>query len=175
MLYRNAIAAAFPILAGAACRADNARLLTLVNEDQADRQHIGHHTDQARVAEIIAHDAARRNEVRAMLAAAQLVSAAAFQHGADAEDYRIAFSMATLAVEIDPGRVGARHLIGMSWDRLLLKLGKPQWYGTQSHWNEDSQQWELEKMDENAVTDEERYRLALPSAVLAREHVRQMN
>ncbi len=83
--------------------------------------------------------------------------------------------MATLPVAIEPGRPGARHLVGMSGDRLLLKLGKPQWYGTQFVRNENSKQWELAPIDENAVTDAERYRLGLPSLALAREHARQMN
>jgi hypothetical protein len=182
MSLKSTAAALMLLAASVACHADNARLQALVDEDQADREHVPVPVEPARADRIVAHDRARRDAVRAMLAASGLRSAAdyenaalIFQHGQNVDDYRLALSLATISATLEPGRAGARHLLGMTWDRLMLKLGKPQWYGTQVDFNERTKQWELAPIDDAAVTDEERYRLDLPSLALAREHARQMN
>ncbi len=177
------IAAAFALLvASIACHADDARLQALVEEDQADRAHLPVQVDAARVTQIVTRDRERRDKVRLMLASGELRTAAdydnaalIFQHGESADDYRLAHSLATISVTLEPGRASALHLIGWSWDRLMLKLGKPQWYGTQFQFDAKAGQWELAPIDETAVTDEERYQLKLPSLAYAREHARQMN
>ena len=163
--------------ASLASHADNARLQALLDADQADRQHLTPEIGQERILTIVAHDRARRDEVRMLLAAGELRTAAdydnaacVFQHGETADDYRLAFSLASIARQIDPARSG--WLVAASWDRLMLSLGKRQWYGTQSQVDPTTHEPGLLPLDEAAVTDQDRWKLGLHSLAQIRDDLR---
>jgi hypothetical protein len=165
------------LAASLASHAGNARLQALFDADQADRQHLTPDISRERIAALVARDRARRDEVRGLLAAGELRTAAdydnagwIFQHGDSTDDYRLAFSFASIARQIEPGRSG--WLVAASWDRLMLSLGKRQWYGTQSHIDAATHEPELLPLDETAVTDQDRWILGLHSLAQMREDLR---
>ena len=64
-----------------------------------------------------------------------------------------------------------------AWDRYQMRLGKPQWYGTQfvrDDMDMDSP-WRLYEVDTTAVTDADRRRLNVPPLADARARVETMN
>src|SRR5690606_7159259 len=85
-----------------------------------------------------------------------------FQHGDSDEDYRMALAMAQVAVALDPENRPALWLTAAVWDRLLMKRGLPQWYGTQYHQASPGGPVELYPVDEAVVGDEERVRRKCP-------------
>lgn len=113
----------------------NMDLSRLVADDQAARQN---------TAEIVwgtlkVEDAKRRALVLEMLRSGRIKApidyenaALIFQHGTDSDDYRLAYSLASVAVALEPSRHLAAWLQKAAWDRLMISLGKEQWYGTQS-------------------------------------------
>lgn len=137
-LIRELMLAASLLGSGAAAWAEDAVNMTLsrlVAADQDARR------DVAKIDwEVLrVEDAKRRAEVLEMLRAGRLKvaidyenAALIFQHGAVPEDYRMAHSLATMAVALEPDRRFALWLQKASWDRLMLSLGKEQWFGTQS-------------------------------------------
>src|SRR5207248_8891748 len=54
-----------------------------------------------------------------------------FQHGENLQDIERAEELALKAVELDPKHGAARWLVAAARDRKLMRLGKPQLYGTQ--------------------------------------------
>lgn len=136
------------------------RIIEIKNEDQADRKMDRDSIDWSIVS---ARDAARRSEARQLLAdgkihtSAEYVAAAlVFQHGEGSDDIRLAHAMATIAFNLDPLNKGAIGLLGVTWDRLLMRLNRPQWYATQ--FVKDGDKWILYEVDESAATDEDRKR-----------------
>jgi hypothetical protein len=84
----------------------------------------------------IAHDAARREQARALLASGTITSAQdfhyaafIFQHGQDARDYLLAHILAIEAVV--RGDASAKWISAASLDRYLQAIGQPQVFGTQ--------------------------------------------
>jgi hypothetical protein len=159
------------LLAVECLAADSARLIELKEADQADRLRTGAPIDWTAVRP---RDAQRRTEVLALLKSGAIRTgldysnaALIFQHGDSEDDIRIAFSMATLALQMDPGSELAKFLTAASWDRILMREGKPQWYATQYR-RTDSGALELYPVDETAVTDAQRRALGLPSLEEAR-------
>ncbi len=76
----------------------------------------------------------------------------------DSNNYKLAEIFAKKAIDLGLYfyfAFTAQCLVAASKDRYLLSLGKPQWYGTQYIKNADGYM-EFYKIDENAVTDEER-------------------
>jgi hypothetical protein len=73
---------------------------------------------------------------------------------------RIRAQLALKAIDLDPNNGSAKWLAAAAQDRLLMKLGKPQRYGTQFHWVDG--QWAIWEVDPS-VTDEERSRWNVPS------------
>ena len=119
----------------------NMELSRLVADDQSARRAGKAETDweSIRVA-----DATRRSKVRRMLSEGSIKApidyenaALILQHGDTTEDFRLAHSMATTAVALEPERRFARWLQAATWDRLLISLGRLQWYGTQRRVNPD--------------------------------------
>jgi hypothetical protein len=96
------------------------------------------------------------------------------QHGDTVEEIRMAHALATIAASLDPLDRSARWLKAASWDRLLLRQKKPQWYGTQ-YVREANGKWALNQIDESAVTDADRIQLATPTLAEAKKRVEVMN
>jgi hypothetical protein len=111
----------------------SARLLKLVQEDQADRSGPYDSVDWARVNP---RDLARRIEVAKIFAegcfnsASDFASAAmVYQHGSSASHYYQAFIWANDAVKL--GDESQRWLSAAALDRYLVKTGHKQLFGTQ--------------------------------------------
>jgi hypothetical protein len=160
-----------------ALAADNARLQSIADADQTDRRAgntiIG--------TELRKRDAERRFEVLALLRSRGLATAKdyfnaalVFQHGDNADDYRIAHSLAAIASTLDPEHGGSRWLKAATWDRLMLHLGQQQWYGTQYAIAEDGSM-RLLPMNPDAVSDEDRAAWNVPSLAEAKERQRGPN
>lgn len=170
------------LMSAAASAADappaNAALRALKEQDQAARS--GGAIDWKKVTE---DDTARRAEVTKLLALGALATsedyyhaALIFQHGQQADDIRMAFSLATIAIKLDPDNKQAKWLSAASWDRILMQLNKPQWYGTQFRKeNTPGSKFELYKVDETAVSDEDRKALNVPTLEAARARAQSMN
>jgi hypothetical protein len=146
--------------------------------DQADRQV---EPSLAQWKDIAKRDAARRAKVQAELAAGRVHTSADFynaalvmQHGDTLEEIRMAHALATIAASIDPLDRSARWLKAASWDRLLLRQKKPQWYGTQ-YVRSGNGKWTLGQIDESAVTDADRIELAVPTLAEVKKRVELMN
>jgi hypothetical protein len=147
-------------------RADNGELAELHAEDQADRNLGYEDIDWSVVSE---RDEKRRSRALELLRLGELHTsedfrraALIFQHGATVEDARLALSLAWVAASIDPDNDKAKWLTAAAWDRLMMWQGQPQWYGTQFRKEEDGQ-WRLYPIDEDAVTDEQRQALKVPT------------
>lgn len=148
--------------------------------DQADRTPAeGEEIEWQRV--LIA-DSTRRARVREMLDS-NLVrtaddyyhAAMVFQHGNDTTAARMAYELASTAVELDSTHENARWMTAAAWDRYLMRKGEPQWYGTQFVRNPLTDPWRLYDIDTTRVTDEDRVRLGVPPLAESRARVREMN
>lgn len=136
-----------------------------------------------------AEDAQRRVQVRAMLTAGSIKTAEDYynaalimQHGSEVQDYKLAFSLANLSAVIDPESKSftpayktGKWLMAAAWDRHLMNLGKPQWYGTQITKPHGSALWEVYPLDETAVTDAERQAHGIMPREEMRQKVAEMN
>lgn len=87
----------------------------------------------------------------------------------------MAYSLAWIASAMNPSDDRMRWLSAAAWDRIMMRQGMPQWYGTQYVKASEDAPWELYKIDESAVTDGERERMKVPSLEAARERVKKMN
>lgn len=155
----------------------NAQLSEIKAADQADRAPGQDNIDWSVVS---VRDAERRTEVRKILAAGQIRTAAdylaaalIFQHSESADDIRIAHSLATIAYSLAPESHDARFLLAATWDRLMMRLKRPQWYGTQ--YVKQGDLWVLYDLDESAATDEERKRLGGRTLAESRALAERMN
>ena len=158
---------------------DNERLATLFEEDQKARKMAWDEIDWATVNE---EDEDRREEVLALLNAGRVKTAKdfynaamVFQHGASADDIRLAFSLAWISATMDPKATSSRWLTAAAWDRIMMHEGVPQWYGTQFTKSKPEAPWELYEVDETVVDDEERIRMGVPTLKEARERAEGMN
>lgn len=160
--------------------ADNTRLAQLFTEDQAARG-VGKWEDVDWAA-LNKADARRREEVLSMMKRGELNTATdyyhaamIFQHGSTPDDIRLAYSLAWISATLDPSSEHALWLSAAAWDRVLMSKKLPQWYGTQYTKASANGPWELYKVDELAVTDEERAKLHVPPLSAARERVKELN
>lgn len=154
--------------------ADNAELRSIKDADQADRRRT---VSPEHWREVWRRDGERRGRVLEILSAGQLSTAwdyynaaIVLQHGASAEDIRLAHSLATLAATLDPGHKHAKWLMAASWDRLMICLKQPQWYGTQSALDVDGK-FVLLPVLPNAVTDMDRAALGVPPLADSMERI----
>lgn len=150
--------------------ADNPRMWEIFLADQQDRGQGEVDWEAVR-----RQDQAHRDEVLAMLRAGTLRTSIdyfnagiVFQHGDTMEDSRLALALAQVAAALDPDNKPALWLTAAAWDRLLMKRGLPQWYGTQYHQPTPGGPPELYPVDERVVSDEERVRLNVPTLAEAR-------
>ena len=138
---------------------DNAELARLYQQDQAERQ-----VPDIDWPTLLKRDGERQSRVSDLLAADSLVTAndfyhaaMIFQHGADPISYRRAYELARRSVELDSTNEDARWLTAAAYDRYLLSIGEPQWYGTQLLTLNGITY--LQKIDTTKVTDADRARL----------------
>jgi hypothetical protein len=156
----------------------NEALRQIAAEDQKDRAAGPNGIDWSVVK---GRDQKRRVEVLSLIQSGALRSAEdfhnaalVFQHGESASDIELAHSLAVIAVRIDPTNSDAKWLSAASWDRLLMRYEKPQWYGTQ-YVRSKTGKWVLYSTDETAVTDEQRKEMGVPSIAEAKAGAEDLN
>lgn len=157
----------------------NPDLAKIYAEDQADRQAPPGSIDWSVVGP---RDEARRSAVNRILKAGAVRAAAdyhaaamIFQHGPTEQDIQMAYALASVGTILDPNNKALKWLTAASWDRYLMRKGKPQWYGTQYTMNQETKRFELYQVDESAATDEDRARLNVPSLAKAKEREAEIN
>jgi hypothetical protein len=150
--------------------ADNPELRTLKEADQSDRND---RKVRENGNELRRRDAERRERVLEILRASELSTAWDYfnaalilQHGGSVEHIRLAHSLSTVAATIDPEHPRAKWLMAASWDRLMLRLKQPQWYGTQSV-KDTSGRFVLYIVHPDAVSDADRQALGVPTLIEA--------
>lgn len=155
---------------------DNPRLSAMFAEDQSDR--VRWRQKAMDSATIMARDESRRSEVRRMLAAAQVRTAHDFfcaalisHHGQTIDDYRLATSLAWISMTLEPTNKDYAYMVASTWDRFMVKQGKPQWYGTKCRHEPESGKDQLYPVDETAVTDSDRARFDLKPLEVLRAHI----
>lgn len=158
---------------------DNATVARLETQDQADRSPGPNGIDWNVVDR---HDAKRRAVMLQLMKAGDirtandyLDAAVIFQHGPSLADTRLALALATLSHRLDPPNQQAGLLLAQTWDRMLERMGRPQWYGTQYVRANAHAPWHLYRVDPTAVTDAQRKALGLPTLAQARARVRLLN
>lgn len=149
----------------------NSTLAKLTADDQSARSGPMKDIDWSKVS---AEDAARRSLVLELLKQGLVRSAEdycnaalIFQHGDTVDEIRLAFSFATTSRALSPDEERCRWLSAAAWDRLLMRLKKPQWYGTQFT-KTSTGKWELYLVDETAVNDSDREALGVPPLAASR-------
>lgn len=157
---------------------ENPAAAQLIAADQADR------ADPAmrRSGQLLQdRDLARRIEIRKLLRDGKIQSSTDFynsalvmQHGASFEDFRLAHSLAVMAAELAPDDRRAKWLVAASWDRLMMRSGLPQWYGTQFMMDK-SGRWHLYSVSPTAVTDVDRVAMGLPTLEGAKAKEERLN
>jgi len=159
--------------------ADSAKIKQLYDEDQSDR---AAGPGKINWASVNRRDLERQQAVLEILKGGGLSTsndyyhgAMVFQHASTAEGISLAHSLAVLASRIDPENSKAQWLAAASWDRLLMRKQRPQWYGTQFTKNSETGKWELYQIDEGAVTDDEREKSGVPSLAVARDRAKRLN
>lgn len=159
---------------------NNAELTRIYEDDQADRSGGPGAMEKADWTAIEARDKARQERVHQILAQGGAKTAddyhhaaMVFQHGDTDEEIAEAHELSLKAVELDPEHPSARWLAAASKDRLLMRQGKPQLYGTQFK-KIDGGKWILYEVDPS-VTDEERAKWDCPPLSEAQKRVEKMN
>jgi hypothetical protein len=155
-----------PVFAQDAPVQNNTEMAAIFAADQAIR-HVApeRFTDRAFVTEMLAADAARRVQTRALLDAGALqtgedyrAAAFVFQHGSTPEDYLLAH---TLAIAATARGADGSWIAAATLDRYLQMTDKPQIFGTQTRKTRDAPAT-LEPYDRALVPDSLRTALAVP-------------
>ncbi|QDE40722.1 hypothetical protein FIV34_16660 [Luteibacter pinisoli] len=159
--------------------AANATLAAIEAADQADRAAGSNAIDWAVVGK---RDASRRAQVMRLLQAGHvrtaddyLNAAVVFQHGEDVADTRLALALATTASRIDPANKDAGVLAAQAWDRILVKSGRPQWYGTQFARDKATGRWAISPVEAGVVSEPQREAMGLPTLAQTQAHLDAMN
>jgi hypothetical protein len=152
----------------------NEELHAIYTQDQADRK--GKNRINANVQE---QDRIRRQRVQELLTAGSIQTAddyfhaaMVFQHGEQLDDYWKAHELARKAAEL--GHSTGRWLTAASYDRWLMRQGKPQKYGTQYTMPPGSSMFTLYEVDPT-TTDEERAEWNVPSLADAHKRAAEIN
>ena len=154
----------------------NPRLSVMHDEDQAQRHSWIEKKMDSQT--LFTNDEKRRAEVRRMLVAGQVrtahdffCAALIFHHGHTIDEYRLATSLAWIGMTIEPTNKNYAYMTASTWDRFLMEQGKPQWYGTKcSHESAEFGKQQLYRVDESAVTDNDRARFDLKPLEVMRAH-----
>ncbi len=155
----------------------NQELSRLYAEDQADRAGGFASIDWSKVTP---RDHAREKRIDEIVASGKarvaddwFHAAMVHQHGDGLESIRKAHSYALAASAIDPAFKSARWLAAASEDRLLVRQGKKQRWGTQYSKKGDGVPWKLDDY-EPATTDEERAVWNVPPIAESLERAKHM-
>ncbi|WP_444946700.1 hypothetical protein ACJJIP_08930 [Microbulbifer sp. VTAC004] len=138
---------------------ENEQLTRLFNQDQIARKLSHDEIDW----NVLNHkDKNRREKVLKMLAEGRIKTskdfyhaALIFQHGNNAEDIRLAHALTTIAATLAEDKSKANWLKAATWDRLMMNLNQPQWYGTQFV-KDPSGNWSLYDIDPDIISDQQR-------------------
>lgn len=160
-------AAALPLHAQPA---NNASLQALMIDDQRDRTGS---RGKPWNPEVDVRDRERREAGLAELRAGRVLTstdhynlAMLMQHGEHSDDYRLAHALAWTAYTMREDGVPKREagwLAAAAMDRLLISLGRPQWYGTQYHRDPvTNRPGDRYPYDETALSPAERNKLLAP-------------
>jgi hypothetical protein len=156
---------------------NNAEITRIYEEDQADRS--GGPNAKIDWVAVDARDKARQDRVHQILAQGGAKTAddyyhaaMVFQHGDTDEEIAEANELSLKAAELDPEHSSARWLAAASKDRLLMRQGKPQLYGTQ--FKKVDGKWVLHDVDPS-VTDEERAKWECPPLAVAKQRAEALN
>ena len=156
---------------------DNYELIAMYEQDQQDRSHA--EINWAGVGE---RDAKRRDRVQELLRAHEVRTsedyrraAMIFQHGTDEHSALAAHDLAKRSVKLDSTNTASKWLVAASWDRHQMRIGEPQWYGTQFVKDTPNDSWRLYDIDTTQVTDAERQRLGVRTLAEARARVEKLN
>ena len=161
----------------ASAPADNSELAKMFDEDQADRTPAtGSSIDWIKVAP---RDDARLARVKQMYSSDELKTgtdywraALILQHGNAPEDALLAHELCVAALVL--GEKQAAWLAAASEDRFLMRISRPQRFGTQFRSGGPNQPMELYTTD-GAVTDSLRRRLGVPSLAEAKARAVRMS
>jgi hypothetical protein len=151
---------------------DNADLAKMYGEDQAERSpQDGQPIDPKFMIE---RDRQRKAKVKALYEADALHTgkdyeraAMILQHGEEPEDFLLAHEFCVVALA--KGNSDARWLAAATEDRFLMKIGRPQRFGTQYHSPNLDDPPTLYKV-EPGVTDALRQKLGVPTLAQARKN-----
>jgi hypothetical protein len=126
-----------------------------------------------------ARDRARRNRVMALYNGDQLRTgsdyfhaAVILQHGDTPEDYLLAHELSVVALTL--GEARAEWWAAATLDRFLVSIGRPQRFGTQSHFDPTEQAYRMQPV-EPGVTDVVRQLLGVPIMEEAQARVAELN
>ena len=145
-------------------KGDDSELLEIFRADQEDRQPKKSKSDPSRGIRDREHRARvrkLREEGRIRTGEDHFRAAVVLLHGRESQDYEEALEIARRGSELEPEQTNLRALCGLIQDRLLLSRGEPQWYGTQRELKDG--RVVLCPLDPDAVTDEERRAMGLPT------------
>lgn len=156
---------------------DNAELVRLRDEDQADRQpHPGQVVDGKA---IVARDKEREMRVKELYSAGELHTgrdyhdaALILQHAHEPVDYLLAHELCIVA--ISKGDREALWLCAATEDRFLMNIGRPQRFATQYKSDSPGQPMHLHAVGEG-VTDALRAEFRVPPLAKAKESEALMN
>ena len=127
-------------------------------------------------------DSVRRVQVDSIVALDELQTAndyhhasMIYQHGGDSLSYKLAHEMSSKAIKLDSTHKAAKWMTAASWDRYLISVGKPQWYGTQYAFTQEAGEYFIREIDTTKVDDADRARLGVPFLAEAMAYVDTLN
>lgn len=154
----------------------NKELEKLFKEDQDDRRAVGLNGDFSAFKK---RDAKRKNRVKELLDEGAATTgkdfyivAMIFHYGQSLADYKAALKFAQESNK--KGYQKAKWLCAGAFDRLLLKRGKKQKFGTQFIRKNSRSKWVLAPI-EKGMTDEERARFNVPPLAKLKAQIELMN
>jgi hypothetical protein len=163
-----------------AVTADSEEVRQIFSADQKDRElHPGDpkfdadfvtsrdKSRQARMLEILGQGGLRT-------ATDYLRAAYIFQHGESIDSIRVAHALSSIASYMDPSLKEARWLMAASWDRLMIRLERPQWYGTQFNRIGDTGPYAIDPIDQS-TTDSDRATFFVAPLAEMRKHLDEFN
>ena len=153
--------------------ADNAELVEMFKNDQADRtNHIDWNIVQKNdsIREARVYELLDSNKVRTSKDYNN--AALIFHHGEDSVAYGMAVKLMTKAIELDS--TINKWFLAVATDRYLLSTNKPQIYGTQ-YKRLDNKIVVREKMDSTKITDAERIECKVETLAEQREKIKNLN
>jgi hypothetical protein len=157
----------------------NRELQKLERADQSDRASGYNGIDWDTVGKRDANRRARAMEILksgdVRSAEDYLNAAIIFQHGETVDDTKLALALATTASRIDDTNMDAKLMTAQAMDRILVKRGKPQWYGTQFFKNKSTGKWEMYPTDPTMVTEAQREAMGIPTVSATKSHLDAMN